>query len=257
MPVGAFSCAMHSRWTLPCVLLSGLAALLLSARKPGIAHNFVAVYTAKYLWALEKRELATKSATALVLFSVSDAVAQIITSSSALSIVRVLRFAAWGSVMGAPLLHLWYNFLANFFGRHLAPLGVWYQAFLMSSVDQALFFPTYSSLYFLYAACSTGGSYIDAFIRVRRELWPLVARATLYWVPLNTLNFALIPLKHRVLFVCVAALFWNTYFSYYCSRPIGKSGSRVNDEREKLCEAGLTSEVHCLAHRSLDRTLSS
>lgn len=150
---------------------------LLQILRDGLGH---------YMKALNSRPLFTKSCTAFVLFSVSDLNAQLIENrGSKPSFLRVLRFAIWGSMVGAPLLHTWYLFLANFFTRYIS-LDKWIQAFTMSAVDQTCFFPLYAAFYFLYAELTTGGTYTAAYVRCRTELRPLVARASIFWVPANT-----------------------------------------------------------------------
>lgn len=260
---------MQSKFVVTVCLFVGVATLFLVLGRHGSSREnvgkHISHYTAKYMFSLDQKPISTKSATAFVLFAVSDLNAQLIARDSAPSSARILRFAVWGGCVGAPLLHIWYNFLASFFSNHFALLSLWPQAALMSTVDQAFFFPIYASLYFLYAAWTTGGTHIDAFLQVRRELGPLLARATLYWVPLNTLNFALIPLKHRVLFVCVAALFWNTYFSFFCSRgenSVNAKSSLVDDdvddsERQDFLQADSTTlrvdgDAHLRNPRSSD-----
>lgn len=169
-----------------CCFLALSALVLYDSSLLGPFGDFLRSGTKRYMKLLYSKPLLTKIATAFILFSLSDMIAQLIESRGAtLSGLRILRFAVWGSMVGAPLLHTWYLFLANFFTRHIS-LDKWAQAFTMSAVDQTFFFPLYAAFYFLYAELTTGGTCTVAYVRCCKHLRPLVARASIFWVPANT-----------------------------------------------------------------------
>lgn len=68
--------------------------------------------------------------------------------------------------------------------------------------------------------------------QLRRELFPLVARASMFWVPSNTVNFAYSPPSLRVPIVCALSILWNTYFSFVTSR------AKATDEVDTWDEGG-------------------
>ena len=48
----------------------------------------------------------------------------------------------------------------------------------------------------------------------RSDYTSIVVTNWTVWVPVQILNFSLIPLHHRLMFSNVIALLWNTYLSY-------------------------------------------
>jgi hypothetical protein len=119
-----------------------------------------------YMASLAARPLSTKCLTALLLFTVADLVAQLMTAPGWPSGWRVLRFALWGALIAAPLLHVWYQFLNQFFSTHFLALGVWSNAIAQSAVDQGVYLPLSICFYYLYNALTTGGTHVDAYIKV-------------------------------------------------------------------------------------------
>lgn len=128
-------------------------------------HAAVVQASSGYMSALDTRPLQTKSSTAFVLFACSDTAAQVITIGGVPKMARIARFAFWGGFAAAPLLHVWYNFLGQFFLRYML-IGVWESAILMSVVDQVFFTPSYISLFFLYDGITQGKSHVDAYVKV-------------------------------------------------------------------------------------------
>jgi hypothetical protein len=121
-----------------------------------------------YLASLETHPLRTKCFTGLILFAIADATAQLLTTGGALRARRLACFAFWGAAIGAPLFHLWYAFLARFFRNQLS-YSIWFGAIVMSVCDQLLFMPVFVALYYLYNALTTGGTYVEAYIKVRTK----------------------------------------------------------------------------------------
>jgi hypothetical protein len=118
------------------LLLLRSTAGLLRRSAPLVALHDVGT---RYMAALDARPLSTKCITALLLFAVADMAAQTVSKSGSLSAGRVARFSLWGALIAAPLIHLWYQFLNQFFTAHFLALGIWSCAFVKSVVDQAVY----------------------------------------------------------------------------------------------------------------------
>lgn len=130
------------------------------------AQNAAVYVSRSYVLALKSHPLQVKCATAFVLFAASDLLAQSMVSQGLPNVYRVLRFALWGALAAGPLLHIWYNFLNNFFNGFNS-IGVWQSAILMSIINELIFTPAYINLYFLFDALSQGQSHVDAYLKVR------------------------------------------------------------------------------------------
>ena len=65
----------------------------------------------------------------------------------------------------------------------------------------------------------------DKYAEALKKNWML-------WPPVQTINFTLVPLEHRVLVVNVVSLGWNCYLSWVNSQG-GKSGEAKEVERQK------------------------
>ena len=84
----------------------------------------------------------------------------------------------------------------------------------MAMTDQGVFTPTYAILYYMYDSLTKGTSAIDGIRRFRKEGKRVVLNTWCFWLPANLLNFTLVPLEMRVLYVTSLAIPWNVYFSF-------------------------------------------
>lgn len=68
--------------------------------------------------------------------------------------------------------------------------------------------------------------------RIREDLPIVLVHNFYFWIPTNTINFWLVPLRHRVVFGATASMFWNFYLSMV--------GHRFQDVPPPPAELGAT-----------------
>ncbi|ESO08594.1 hypothetical protein HELRODRAFT_169468 [Helobdella robusta] len=116
-----------------------------------------------------------------VLMSTGDAICQIVIekrrSINEYDFKRTSRFFTFGTLIMGPALRYWFVFLDRTFTRP-PPLGVIQKL----AADQDYFLILFNGY----------------------KVWPLA----------QLINFYIIPLQHRILFVNMVALFWNVYLAF-------------------------------------------
>lgn len=79
------------------------------------------------------------------------------------------------------------------------------------AIDQLLFAPLFTSLYF-YARALTEDRSISATTKsLKKDLPGIMRKNWSVWVPANFVNYLFIPLNLRVLFGSLISFFWNSY----------------------------------------------
>ena len=85
------------------------------------------------------------------------------------------------------------------------------------TVHLGLMAPTTNTLFFAYREAlreAPPESWAARFAtRMRREFPPTTAYSLLFWTPAQTVNFTLVPLHLRPLFLNSAMVVWTTYLS--------------------------------------------
>lgn len=78
-------------------------------------------------------------------------------------------------------------------------------------VDQIIFAPFLTMLYFYLRALAEDRSLLRTTRELRREMGGIMTRSWMVWIPANIVNYGLVPLELRALFGSVVALFWNAF----------------------------------------------
>jgi len=185
------------------------------------AHALASAYEASML----AHPLLTKAATSGVLWTVSDAAAQRLTVSEGagqpkLDLGRLLRYAFFGAAVQAPLFDAYYRLQDNFVDTMSVSTAADVGVKLL--IDQLIYTPfVYLPLFFggmaVLESASKGEARLSRAVSEARVKGfgltaTLVANWT-YWVPVNLVNYAAVPLEFRVLYNNLASLVWTVYLS--------------------------------------------
>lgn len=168
-----------------------------------------------YTALLQSHPLRTNSVSAGCIGALGDSVAQRIESdrAAAVHVWDPLRSAqmfgfcfAW---LGAPM-SLWFRLLARTF-----PEGTPLKITKTLTVHLGLAAPTTNILFFGYREALRGqASWPERFAtRMRREFPATTAYSLLFWTPAQAINFTLVPLHMRPLYLNSAMVVWTTYLS--------------------------------------------
>ncbi|KAI0691265.1 hypothetical protein BC835DRAFT_1407297 [Cytidiella melzeri] len=160
---------------------------------------------------LQRRPLASQSATSAVLFGASDVVAQQLVAKVGIrehDYMRTLRATFYGGAFFGPAVTKWYQALNRL--KFSSPTkATMYKVYL----DQFLFTPCVVGFYFGSMTLMEGKGITEAQARIEKAYVPTLIRNWAVFVPTQIVNFALVPPHLRVLVVGVVSLFWNTYLS--------------------------------------------
>lgn len=191
------------------------------------------VFTVEAAWrsyqaALESSPLQTKALTAGVLNALADVLAQTIEMVSAcmsqrssgtdrefgpsvnrsLDLARIARFGVFGMALAGPLSHFWYAVLDKSI-RLAGPTGV----VLKTTFDQLCFSPFMLASFFASMPLMEGKTVRDARSAVSQKLKATMFTSWKVWPLINVINFSLIPVPLRVLFVNGVSVFWVSFLS--------------------------------------------
>lgn len=78
-------------------------------------------------------------------------------------------------------------------------------------LDQFLFAPVFTALYFLFDGLSDDQPPADIVAKLRRDLADVMRSNWAVWIPANFVSYYAVPLDLRVLFGSVIGVFWNAY----------------------------------------------
>lgn len=170
-----------------------------------------------YLRLLQSHPLRTNSASAGCIGAIGDSIAQRIEArghegADKFDMVRTAQmFAFCFTWMGAPQ-SIWFGGLARLF-----PEGTQYKLGKTLTVHLGLMAPTTNTLFFAYREAMRDepiNTWASRFsLRMRREFPTVTARSLLFWTPAQTVNFMLVPLHLRPLYLNSMMVVWTTYLS--------------------------------------------
>lgn len=168
-----------------------------------------------YIKALEVAPVKTKAITAGVLVGLGDALAQVLTGTPMgdLDLPRVFRFAAFGAVLQGPAGHVWYNILERVI-RLPGLAGIAGKV----AADQLLFAPVFTSIFFGYLCLAEGGQLGDVQEAVASKLPSTLVASWKVWPLAHIINFGVIPLGLRVLYVNAVSTAWIAFLSMTASK---------------------------------------
>ena len=163
----------------------------------------------RYDAALVRRPILVKSVTSAALTSIADATAQSLERRDSAEqrshdFVRTARQLAYSAAF-APVLHGWYNLLTSV-PRLSSP-------FLRVLADQTVFSPLAHISFFTYMTLAKGGGIPDVAHELDVKFLPAMAANYAIWPIAQAVNFSLVPLRHRVLFVNAVGMFYSTFLS--------------------------------------------
>ncbi|MBW0479679.1 hypothetical protein O181_019394 [Austropuccinia psidii MF-1] len=177
----------------------------------------MASYIRAYNSALLNRPLRTQILTSLVLFGGGDIIAQqaIEKKGKQHEWLRTARLASYGGFVFAPLGTRWFKTLdfIQFKNRGLSNL-------VKLSLDQLVAAPTMLAFFFTTMNYLEGNDLQQAEERLREKWGPTLFKNWLVFIPLQAVNFTLVPSHLRLLVINASSLFWNCYLSYTNSAPI-------------------------------------
>ncbi|WVO15039.1 hypothetical protein L204_102683 [Cryptococcus depauperatus] len=210
---------------------------------PAILCPFLTRLWARYTTALRERPLQTKMVQSGVLFISADLIAQIGIEGKSLcktglddgeevyDISRVGRMTFYGTVVFAPLAHLWLNRLekvklSNRLTTTLAKV----------CLDVSIWGPFVAFMFPTALGLLEGRSFNEISEKVAMLWFPTWQKAVCVFAPTQILNFAVVPPQHRLLVLQSVGMCWNIFLSWQ------------NNENNKLLAAATAKLEKARAH---------
>ncbi|KAK1598346.1 Mpv17/PMP22 family protein [Colletotrichum navitas] len=163
---------------------------------------------------LAARPLLTQSITTGVLFATGDITAQQLVDKRGLEkhdLSRTARMALYGGAIFGPIATNWFKFLQN----NVVLKNKNAEILARVVVDQGVFAPVMIGVFLSSMATLEGGSVQE---KLDKNYKTALASNYMLWPFVQMVNFKLIPLQHRLLFVNVISIGWNSYLSFLNSK---------------------------------------
>lgn len=122
---------------------------------------------------------------------------------------RWVRMGAFGGLIHGPYGHVVYGCLERSFPGP-SPRAVLTKVL----VDQAAWIPVSTLLLFCFTGVTAGLSPRDIYRAVRRSGVGVLLIAWLIWPLAHALNFSVVPARHRLLYINVIQIMYNTILSF-------------------------------------------
>ncbi|EFX03442.1 integral membrane protein mpv17 pmp22 family [Grosmannia clavigera kw1407] len=159
---------------------------------------------------LASHPVLTQSITTALLFATGDTTAQQVVERRGLEghdAARTARMALYGGTVFGPAATTWYRFL-----QKRVVLSTPRRTMLAQvACDQGLFAPVFISVFLSSMAVLEGSSPRE---NLDRNYHSALTANYAIWPAVQMINFSVVPLHHRVLFVNVVSIGWNSYLSY-------------------------------------------
>lgn len=166
-----------------------------------------------------------------VLFATGDTIAQQFVEKrrSNHDIPRTVRLALYGGCVFSPLASIWFGRVLERVQFTSKPLNIATKV----ALDQGIASPAFIAMFFSITTLMSGGTVDDAKKKVEDNWWPTLKTAWGLWVPVQTLNMAVVPVQSRLLFVNVVSIAWNTFLSI---KGAGSGGDKVKGKLNEAVE---------------------
>ncbi|KAG8159977.1 hypothetical protein KVR01_010614 [Diaporthe batatas] len=159
---------------------------------------------------LVKRPLLTQVVTTAILFGTGDVIAQQAVDKKGLDkhdLARTGRMVLYGGAVFGPAATTWYKFLAKNVNLK-SPNGT---ILARVALDQGVFAPVFIGVFLSSMATMEGNSVKE---KLDKNYKTALTSNYMLWPFAQAVNFKVVPLEHRVLFVNVISIGWNCYLSY-------------------------------------------
>ena len=215
------------------VLAPSVAALALP---PLVVPPAAGAALASYAKELVVHPLSTKVATACVLAVAGDALAQS-RNGEPYDVRRASSFVVFDALYRGAFQHVTFPIIEDTIrgvALHQLLSGIPLEtcaAIARTAANQLVIVPTvYYPLFFAVTAAVQGLSAKQGVERAKEKFWPLMSRNLVFWLPVQYVQFALIPGSWQVTYVCIMGLVWNVILSAVA----GDAGEAAAEEAASL-----------------------
>lgn len=218
----------HPRLALGTLLLLLSTARAWSLPRPSVSTKALAVrgggvislqsLGSKYASALAKYPIRTKSATAGVIFGLSDYLAQKLEGrdkpDTKLNGARLIMSVLVGCCYFGPAAHYWYEMIFQLLpGTSLA------STLQKAAMGQLIFGPTFTSVFFASSLLQSGQFTVGTWLsKIRRDLPGAWLAGVGFWPLVDLVSYSSVPPAYIPLCVNLCSLVWTVYLSLVANR---------------------------------------
>eukprot|EP01025_Chloroclados_australasicus_P019739 TRINITY_DN207_c1_g1_i1.p2 TRINITY_DN207_c1_g1~~TRINITY_DN207_c1_g1_i1.p2 ORF type:complete len:200 (-),score=1.66 TRINITY_DN207_c1_g1_i1:571-1170(-) len=190
---------------------------------PGLPINRV---WSNYLKQLQKRPLVTKSVTSLVGFTLGDVAAQCLAEVQPYDLTRTLRMSVYGGLVMGPFAHYWFNVLEKvvFPMRPNSPATI----VIKAALDQLVQAPIGLSMFYAYQEMFQGRPHRTLDV-IQDKLMPTLYMTWKFWPLAHLINFSVVPLDLRILYVNVVSVVYTCLLSSLASKQDSAAQYSLNE----------------------------
>ena len=117
---------------------------------------------------------------------------------------RLLRSAAVGALLQAPIYHYYYEIT-----EALLPTEEHqYNAILKILLDQTVTIAAWNAIYYAFLGVLEGDEPRAIFKKIRETAWPLMKAGWRLWPAAHIITYGVIPVQHRLLWVDIVEVAW-------------------------------------------------
>ncbi|XP_075155393.1 mpv17-like protein [Haematobia irritans] len=123
--------------------------------------------------------------------------------------MRALRFGIFGSLYVAPTLYAWVRLSSAMWPQMSLRVGL-----VKAAVEQFSYGPFACASFFAGMSFLEGKTTKEAIQEVKNKFIPTFKVGIYIWPILQTINFSMVPERHRLVFVSICSLMWTTFLAY-------------------------------------------
>eukprot|EP01026_Neomeris_dumetosa_P082174 TRINITY_DN9357_c0_g1_i5.p1 TRINITY_DN9357_c0_g1~~TRINITY_DN9357_c0_g1_i5.p1 ORF type:complete len:228 (-),score=9.77 TRINITY_DN9357_c0_g1_i5:334-1017(-) len=216
-----------------CVVISGFVAVLLSL---SALLSFFSEFDglslqrlwSSYLYYLEIQPIQTKCTTSFIGSVIGDVMAQLLSGKNKYDFLRTVRMGVYGGFVGGPIGHYWFNFLDKVVYPTYpgSPLAI----VVKSALDQLIQAPIGLSLFYTYQEVVQGRA-LRVIREIKQKLFPTLFMTWKFWPLVHLVNFAVIPLEQRMLYVNVVSVVYTCLLSQLASENNEQSTTKRSSKK--------------------------
>lgn len=182
-------------------------------------------WASRFEVANNEHPLLVRGSVGIVLYGISDALAQYIQARSTKEVadgehfthdfLRTTHVCSWRALVFTPVFYTFYLVL----DVAVAPLVGTRMVATKLFVDLLVMGPSITVTFFLWLQMCNTGDLGGSIAATREKLWPALVLGWVYWLPMHSLTYSIVPLQYRLFWVNFASVWWGAGLSTLNALP--------------------------------------